>query len=171
MEQRADAMVLDHEAARIDGSVERLDETYAGKVVLVVNVASRCGFTRQYSGLQALFDEFADDGLVVLGFPSNEFGRQEPGSDKEIAEFCRANFGVTFPMFSKVSVKGDEAHPLFADLGGQPEPIGGEPRWNFTKFLVDHEGRVIRRFEPSDEPSGEAMRSAITDAIAAVDAG
>lgn len=159
-------IVLDHKATMSDGTEVQLDEAYQGKVVLVVNTASRCGFTRQYDGLQALYESHKDDGLVILAFPCNDFGGQEPGAIGDIVEFCRANYGVTFPVFDKVQVLGDEAHPLFLDLRGQPEPIGGEPRWNFTKFLINREGRVSARFEPGDEPDGDKMREAVGRALA-----
>ena len=165
MTMAADPHVLDHEATRIDGTTEDLAETYAGRVVLIVNVASRCGYTKQYAGLQALHAEYADKGLSVLGFPCNDFGAQEPGSEAEIMEFCRGSFDVEFPMFSKVRVVGEQAHPLYLDLREQPEPIGGEPRWNFTKFLLNRSGEVIARFEPSDDPNGPKVRSAIEQAL------
>jgi glutathione peroxidase len=162
-----DALVLDHEAERIDGTVESLAEVYKGRVVLIVNVASRCGYTPQYEDLEALYREHAEQGLVVLGFPCNDFGAQEPGSNDEVHEFCTSTFDVTFPMFAKVAVLGDEAHPLYMDLRQQPAPIGGEPKWNFTKFLVGRDGRVLRRFEPKDTPMGETIRAAVAEALAA----
>jgi len=148
--------VLGYTVRRIDG--EDVDLTrYEGKVVLIVNVASRCGLTRQYEALQALYEERKDDGLVILGFPANDFMGQEPGSNEEIAEFCRSNFGVTFPMFAKISVKGDERHPLYERLAEAPEPAGGEPTWNFTKYLVGRDGRAARRFDPRTRPDDEAL--------------
>ncbi|MEM1329612.1 MAG: glutathione peroxidase [Planctomycetota bacterium] len=158
------AYVLDHTARLIDGSDVELSE-YLGSAVLVVNVASRCGFTPQYEGLQELYASHKEDGLVVLGFPANDFGRQEPGTNSEIAQFCEARFGVEFPMFEKVSVKGDNAHPFYADLAGQPEPIGGAPRWNFTKFLIGRDGKVIARFEPNVSPSDEDFVARIEAAL------
>lgn len=140
----ADPFVLKHRARLIDGTEVDLSQ-YKGKVVMIVNVASKCGFTGQYEDLQKLYAANRDRGLVILGFPSNDFMGQEPGSNEEIAEFCRTNFGVEFPMFEKIHVKGDGAHPLYKQLAAQPEPIGGPPKWNFTKFLVDREGRVVFR--------------------------
>ena len=140
------ADVLSIKVKRIDGTEETLSK-YKGKVIVIVNVASKCGFTTQYEGLQALYAKHKDDGLVVLGFPANNFGNQEPGENKDIAAFCTGTYGVEFPMFEKVSVKGDDAHPLFRALSAQPEPVGGEPKWNFTKFLLDREGKVVARFD------------------------
>jgi len=130
---------------------------YRGKVVLIVNTASHCGLTPQYEGLQALYEEHKDDGLVILGFPANNFANQEPGDNEEIAAFCEQNYGVTFPMFSKISVKGEDQAPLYRQLTGMPEPIGGEVQWNFQKYLVDQEGRVVARFDPQVKPTDEAL--------------
>ena len=160
------AFVLDHQAERIDGETERLADAYHGDVVLIVNVASRCGYTRQYDGLQALYEKYEDRGLTVLGFPANNFGGQEPGTDEQILEFCTSRFDVSFPMFSKIDVLGDDRHPLYKDLAAQPEPIGGDPRWNFTKFLVGRDGRVRARFEPGDEPMGEKVTGKIERLLA-----
>jgi glutathione peroxidase len=133
---------------------ERSLSAYAGKVVLVVNTASRCGFTPQYAGLEELYTELKDDGFVVLGFPCNQFGSQEPGSEDEIGEFCQANYGVTFPMFAKVDVNGDDAHPLYEWLKHEKTGVlGGRIKWNFTKFLVGRDGRVIERYAPNCEPA------------------
>ena len=126
---------------------------FKGKVVLVVNTASECGFTPQLEGLETLNKKFKDDGLVILGFPCNQFGKQEPGDEKSIAEGCVVNYGVTFPMFSKVDVNGKEAHPLFkylkSELGGI---LGSKIKWNFTKFLIDRTGRPVERFAPITKP-------------------
>jgi len=142
----------DFKATSIDGSTVDLDD-YAGQVVLVVNTASQCGFTPQYAGLQMLHDSYADKGFAVLGFPCDQFGNQEPGDEAEIASFCERNFGVTFPLYAKVDVNGDEAHPLFAWLrkerGGL---LGGKIKWNFTKFLVGRDGQVVKRFSPTSAP-------------------
>jgi glutathione peroxidase len=162
----ADPAVLDHKAIRIDGSPEQLADVYEGKVVLIVNVASQCGYTRQYKGLEAMYAAHKDEGLVILGFPCNDFGGQEPGSEADVLEFCTSRFGVSFPMFSKVAVLGDDAHPLFLDLREQAEPIGGPIKWNFTKFLVGRDGQVIQRFEPSAEPDGPELTEAIKAALA-----
>lgn len=140
------AYVLDFTMPRIDGTKESL-ERYKGKVIVIVNVASKCGFTTQYEGLEKLYREYKDAGLVILGFPANNFGEQEPGSDDQIAEFCRERFDVTFPMFAKISVKGDDQHALYKRLSGQPEPVGGDPKWNFTKFIVDRQGKVVHRVD------------------------
>src|ERR1700676_5789714 len=128
--------------------------TFKGKVLLLVTVASQCGYTYQYEGLQALYMKYKDQGLVVAGFPANNFGAQEPGSNAEIGAFCKSKFGVTFPMFSKISVKGADKAPLYqflTDSKANPK-TGGEIQWNFTKFLVDPSGKVIQRFEPDVEP-------------------
>ncbi len=143
--------VLDYEMKTIDGKPVRLD-SYKGKVILMVNVASKCGLTPQYKGLEALYKKYKDDGLVIIGFPANNFGNQEPGSNEEIAEFCSLNYGVSFPMMSKISVKGKDVHPLYKQLAAQPEPVGGEPQWNFDKFLVDHKGEVVVRHGPRVTP-------------------
>lgn len=145
------AYVLDHRTKRIDGTAETLDK-YKGKVVLIVNVASKCGYTPQYEGLEKLYRDKKDAGLVVLGFPANNFRAQEPGTNREIAEFCSSRFGVTFPMFEKISVVGPDQDPLYRQLAAQPAPIGGDPKWNFTKFLVDRGGNVVARFEPGVKP-------------------
>ena len=136
------------EAETLDGRTVKLSD-FAGKVLLIVNTASACGLTPQYAGLQQLYDRFKDKGFEVLGFPCNQFAGQEPGSNEEIQQFCKLNYGVTFPMFAKVEVRGEGAHPLFKHLtGGDDEQIP----WNFTKFLVDREGRLVKRFEPRETP-------------------
>ena len=134
---------------------------FKGKVMLVVNVASQCGYTYQYEGLQALYMKYKDRGLVLTGFPANNFGGQEPGSDAEIGAFCKSKFGVTFPMFSKISVKGADKAPLYQFLTQK----GGEIQWNFTKFLVDGNGKVIARFESAVEPDSTEVISAIEAAL------
>ena len=139
-------------ARGIDGSDIDL-ATYSGEVVLVVNTASQCGFTPQYQGLQQLHDEYAEQGFAVLGFPCDQFGGQEPGEDAEIAGFCERNFGVTFPLFSKVEVNGDQAHPVFAWLRSQKGGLlGNKIKWNFTKFLVGRDGQVLARYAPTTKP-------------------
>jgi glutathione peroxidase len=126
---------------------------YAGDVVLVVNTASKCGFTPQYAGLEELYAAHKDDGFVVLGFPCNQFGGQEPGSEEEIGEFCQLNYGETFPMFEKVDVNGDDAHPLFTWLKKEKSGLlGGKIKWNFTKFLIGRDGQVIDRYAPTTKP-------------------
>ncbi len=140
---------------------------FKGKVVLVVNVASQCGYTPQYEGLQALYMKFKDRGFVIAGFPANNFGGQEPGTNEEIGAFCKSKYGVTFPMFSKISVKGAGQAPLYkylTDKAAHPK-TGGEIQWNFTKFLVDREGRVIQRFEPAVEPQSRELVSAVESTL------
>ncbi|WP_409422611.1 glutathione peroxidase [Pseudaeromonas sp. ZJS20] len=138
---------------------------YRGQVVLVVNTASRCGFTPQYAGLEQLYRQYADQGLVILGFPCNQFGQQEPGDATAIREQCLLNYGVSFPMFAKLAVKGPEAHPLFGWLTGRlPGWFGREIRWNFTKFLLDRQGRPLQRFAPFTPP--RKMEAAIVRALA-----
>jgi glutathione peroxidase len=145
--------LYDLEAQRIDGVATTLRD-HAGKVLLIVNVASKCGFTPQYSGLEALYRKYAERGLVILGFPCNQFGAQEPGAESEIATFCSANYGVSFPMFAKIEVNGQNAHPLYRLLKqGAPGLLGSEAiKWNFTKFLVDRGGKVVKRYAPTDTP-------------------
>jgi len=159
------AYVLGFTMNRIDGESQPLAE-YEGKVVLIVNTASLCGFTPQYEGLEALYEAKKDEGFVVLGFPANNFGSQEPGTNAEIQEFCSTKFSVTFPMFEKISVKGDDADALYVQLAELPEPLGGEPEWNFTKFLVDRTGRVVARFGPRTPPSDEALVAKIDELLA-----
>ena len=141
------AYMLDFKMKRIDGTEESL-EKYKGKVIVMVNVASKCGFTTQYEGLERLHRTYKDEGVVILGFPANNFGNQEPGTNEEIAAFCKDTYDVTFPMFAKISVKGDDQHPLYKRLAARPAPIGGDPKWNFTKFIVDQQGRVVARVDP-----------------------
>ena len=137
----------------IDGHDQSMAE-YRGRTLLIVNVASQCGYTPQYKGLEALYRKYRDRGFVVLGFPCNQFGNQEPGSDEEIRSFCSTTFGVSFPMFAKVEVNGDGAHPLFRRLTTEAKGFLGAPiRWNFTKFLVGPDGTVIRRFAPTTTPA------------------
>ncbi|MEM9800711.1 MAG: glutathione peroxidase [Planctomycetota bacterium] len=150
----------------IDGTDRSLGD-YSGKVTLVVNVASKCGLTPQYEGLQKLYDEYGDRGLVVLGFPCNQFKGQEPGTEDEIQTFCKANYGVTFPMFSKIDVNGPGRHPLYGWLTQQDtQPEGpGDVQWNFGKFLVGREGQVLARFEPPTDPGAPEIREAIEAAL------
>ncbi|MCZ7559998.1 MAG: glutathione peroxidase [Burkholderiaceae bacterium] len=146
--------VHDFSADTIEGRARRLSQ-YRGKVLLIVNTASQCGLTPQYAGLEELYREYHGRGLEILGFPCNQFGAQEPGSEGEIAEFCETHYGVSFPMFAKVEVNGDAAHPLFKWLRKQaPGLLGSEAiKWNFTKFLVDREGHVVERFAPTTAPA------------------
>ena len=146
--------VWGYEAQGIDGQRVKLSQ-HKGKVLLIVNTASQCGFTPQFDGLEALWQAYKDQGLVVLGFPSNEFGGQDPGSNDEIASFCRMNFGVSFPMMAKVEVNGAQAHPLYHWLTREAPGLLGSTgiKWNFTKFLVGRDGRTIKRYAPQDEPA------------------
>ena len=140
---------------------------YRGKVVLVVNVASRCGFTPQYEGLQKVYAKYKDRGFVILGFPANNFMSQEPGTDEEIKTFCSTKYNVTFPIFSKISVKGDDIHPLYKFLTSKetnPE-FGGDIKWNFSKFLLDKNGKIVARFEPRVTPESDPMIQAIEKAL------
>ncbi|MBX3358754.1 MAG: glutathione peroxidase [Phycisphaeraceae bacterium] len=165
--------VLGYTMKRLDGTPQDLAE-YKGKVVLIVNVASKCGLTPQYKDLQALYEAKKEKGLVVLGFPANNFMEQEPGTDAEIAAFCEAEYSVTFPMFSKISVKGDDQHELYRHLSGQAPPIGGDPEWNFTKFLVDRNGNVVARIAAKTRVnSPEVMKriDELLEAAAAAPAG
>ena len=145
--------VYDFKAAGIDGKQVDL-KTFKGKVLLIVNTASQCGFTPQYKGLEAVYQQFKDKGVEVLGFPCNQFGAQEPGTAEEIGAFCERNFGVTFPLFDKVDVNGSNAHPLFQHLKSEaPGLMGTEAiKWNFTKFLVRKDGTVFKRYAPQTEP-------------------
>ena len=156
--------MLDYTMKRLGGEEQPLTD-YRGKVLLLVNVASRCGYTPQYAGLQALYTRYQPKGFEILGFPANNFGAQEPGTDEQIAQFCDLNYGVTFPMFSKISVKGADIHPLYAELTALPQPIGGEVSWNFQKYLVDREGRVVAKFAPDTEPDDPRLTGKIDELI------
>ena len=156
----------DFDATDIQGRSVRLAD-HAGKVLLIVNTASRCGFTPQFSGLEALWSDYRAQGLVVLGFPCNQFGHQDPGSDGEIESFCQLNYGVSFPMMAKVDVNGSDAHPLYQWLCSEAPGLLGTKaiKWNFTKFLVGRDGQVIRRYAPQDTP--EKLAADIEAALAA----
>jgi len=158
--------VLDFTMKSIDGNDVPLS-SYKGKVLLIVNVASRCGNTKQYHGLQKLYETYRDKGLVVLGFPANNFMGQEPGTNAEIKEFCSTKFGVTFPMFSKISVKGDDQHPLYRFLTSEATnpKFSGSVKWNFQKYLVGRNGEVIAKFSPGDEPMSGQIVEAIEAAL------
>lgn len=153
--------VIDHTVETLEG--ESLDlGSYRGRPMLIVNTASECGYTPQYASLQKLHETYGERGLVVLGFPSNDFGNQEPGTAEEIGAFCRLNYGVSFPMMAKVHTKGPEQAPLYRTLTAETgEGLSGEVRWNFTKFLVDSEGRVVARFEPAVDPMDPQLISAV----------
>ena len=147
--------VLSYTMKTIDDKDQPLS-AYQGKVILIINTASRCGFTSQYAGLEAMYQKYKDQGFEILAFPANNFGGQEPGTNTEIKEFCTgttSTYKVTFPLFAKVSVVGADQHPLFKTLASQPAPVGGDPKWNFTKFLVDHTGKVVGRFESRIRPN------------------
>ncbi len=157
--------LTDFNARSIDGQDVEL-ASFGGEVVLVVNTASQCGFTPQYEGLQQLHDEFKEKGFTVLGFPCDQFGGQEPGDDTEIASFCKKNFGVDFPLFSKIEVNGDGAHPLYQWLRSQKGGLlGSKVKWNFTKFLVGKDGQVIARYSPTTKP--EKITDDISKALTA----
>ena len=158
------ASIYDFEALSITGKPAHLS-TQRGKVLLIVNTASACGFTPQFKGLEQLWEDYASQGLVVVGFPSNEFGGQDPGANEEIASFCEINYGVSFPMMGKVQVNGAQAHPLWQYLKAQaPGLLGSEGiKWNFTKFLVGRDGTVLKRYAPNDTPEG--MRKDIEKAL------
>ena len=153
--------IYDHTLNRLDGTPLDLHD-YEDKALLIVNVASKCGLTPQYAGLQALYEEYAERGLTVLGFPCNQFGAQEPGSADEIGEFCATNYGVTFPMFEKLSVNGPERHPLYMELTKVADGAGkaGDVEWNFEKFLVAPDG-AVQRFRPKTKPDDPALVGAI----------
>ncbi|MBU5467548.1 glutathione peroxidase [Virgibacillus sp. MSJ-26] len=145
--------VYDYSAETISGGDKSLSD-FKRKVLLIVNTASECGFTPQYKGLQHLYEKYHDQGFEILGFPCNQFGKQEPGSEQDIETFCQKNYGVTFPMFAKVDVKGNDAHPLFKYLTEEASGmLNDQIKWNFTKFLVDREGHVIDRFAPQTKPN------------------
>jgi len=149
------ASIYDFSAKTIDGTEQKLGE-YRGKTMLIVNVASKCGFTPQYEGLEALYRKFKPKGLVVLGFPCDQFGHQEPGNEAEIKNFCSLNYDVSFPMFAKIDVNGSNTHPLYKYLKHEAKGLLGSEaiKWNFTKFLVDKEGHVVKRYAPADTPQG-----------------
>ncbi len=156
--------VYHYEAETVTGITNKLED-YQGKVLLIVNTASHCGFTPQFEGLETLYNKYKDQGLVILGFPCNQFGQQEPGSNNEIQEFCQLNYGVSFPVLAKIDVNGNHAHPLYQHLKSKAPGLFGSQRikWNFTKFLVDQEGQVLKRFAPTTKP--EKLEKAIKAAL------
>jgi len=162
----AESNLLEIPLQDIDGKSTSL-KAYSGKVMLIVNVASKCGFTPQYKGLEALQRKYRDRGFTVLGFPCNDFGAQEPGSNAQIKEFCSSTYDVTFPMFNKLHVKGPEQHPLYAALTGKDSPFPGDVGWNFGKFLVGPDGKIIARFDSKVAPESGDLVSAIEKALAA----
>ena len=161
--------VLDVTINRITGESVVLKDAYKGKVVLLVNVASKCGLTKQYKALQSLYDTYQGDGFEIIGFPCNDFLQQEPGPAKEIITFCQKNYGVTFDLMEKIKVKGDSAHPLYKYLTdkNQNAPFGGQIKWNFEKFLIDHHGKVIQRFSPTTKPQNKKVVAQIEAALVA----
>ena len=158
-----EADLLDQDFRRLASTEEiNLCEAYAGKVLLVVNTASKCGNTPQYDGLEVLYEQYGDEGLVVLGFPSNDFMGQEPGTEEQIEEFCRLTYGVKFPMFEKTAVKGSDAHPFFVALA---DASGTFPKWNFHKFLIGRDGALIDTYSPRTQPDDAALVAALEQAL------
>lgn len=158
--------IYDFSAEKLEGGQQQLED-FRGQVLLIVNTASKCGFTPQFEGLEKMFEEYRSQGLMVIGFPCNQFGRQDPGSNDEIGEFCQRNYGVSFPMMAKIDVNGSEAHPLYRYLTKEAKGILGTSaiKWNFTKFLIGRDGQVIGRYAPTVKP--EEMRADIQKALAA----
>jgi len=150
----------------IDGKDTSL-EAYKGKVLLIVNVASKCGLTPQYKALEASYQKYKDKGFAVLGFPCNQFASQEPGTNEEIKQFCSSNYHVTFPLFDKIDVNGPKRHPLYVALAGKDSPFPGDIKWNFGKFLIGRDGKIIKRFEPRTTPDAPEVAEAIETALAA----
>lgn len=149
----------------IDGKDTTLAD-YKGKVLLIVNVASKCGYTKQYAGLEALHQKYKDKGFAVLGFPCNQFGGQEPGTNEEIKQFCSSKFNVTFPLFDKIEVNGATRHPLYVALAGSDSPFPGDIKWNFNKFLIGKDGKILKRYDSKVTPESEELTKAIEDALA-----
>lgn len=150
----------------IDGKDTTL-AAYKGKAVLIVNVASKCGYTKQYSGLEATYQKYKDQGFVVLGFPCNQFGGQEPGTNEDIKQFCASKYSVTFPLFDKIEVNGANRHPLYVALAGKDSPFPGDIKWNFNKFLVGKDGKIVQRFDSKVAPESEELTKAVEAALAA----
>jgi glutathione peroxidase len=163
--QAADS-IYDISLKDIDGKPTSL-KAYKGKVLLIVNVASRCGYTPQYAGLESLFEKYKDKGLLVLGFPCNQFGGQEPGTNEEIKQFCSSKYQVTFPLFDKIEVNGPNRHPLYLALAGKDAAFPGDIKWNFNKFLIGRDGKVLKRFDSGTKPEAKALTEAIEAALAA----
>ncbi len=150
----------------IDGKDTTL-AAYKGKAVLIVNVASKCGYTKQYAGLEATYLKYKDKGFVVLGFPCNQFGGQEPGTNEEIKQFCSSKFNVTFPLFDKLEVNGEKRHPLYVALAGKDSPFPGDIKWNFNKFLIGKDGKILNRYDSKVTPESEELTKAVEGALAA----
>jgi glutathione peroxidase len=159
-------MLYDIPLKDIDGKSTSL-KAYQGKVLVVVNVASKCGYTPQYSGLEALYRKYKDKGLVLLGFPCNDFGSQEPGTNEQIKEFCKTTYDVSFPMFDKLHVKGPEQHPLYAALTGKDAPFPGDVKWNFGKFVIGRDGRILARYDSGVKPDAEDLVKTVETALGA----
>ncbi len=149
----------------IDGKDTNLKQ-YQGKVILIVNVASKCGLTPQYKALEALYEKYKDKGFVIVGFPCNQFAGQEPGTSEEIKKFCTDKYNVTFPLYEKIEVNGANRHPLYVALAGTDSPFPGDIKWNFNKFLISRDGKIIQRFEPKTTPDSPEVTSAVEAAIA-----
>ena len=156
--------IYDIKLMTLDGKDTTLS-AYKGKVLLIVNVASKCGFTKQYTGLEAIYQKYKARGFVVLGFPCNQFGGQEPGSNEEIKQFCSSKFNVTFPLFNKMDVNGDKRHSLYDALTGKDSPFTGDIKWNFTKFLIAKDGKILKRYESATTPESPEVTEAIDAAI------
>ena len=150
----------------IDGKDTTL-AAYKGNAVLIVNVASKCGFTKQYTGLEATYQKYKAQGFAVLGFPCNQFGGQEPGTNEDIKQFCSSKYSVTFPLFDKIEVNGENRHPLYVTLAGKDSPFPGDIKWNFNKFLVGKDGKIVKRFDSKVAPESEELTKAIEAVIAA----
>jgi len=158
--------IYDIKLKDIDGKDTTL-AAYKGKVVFIVNVASQCGLTPQYNALEATYEKYKDKGFVVLGFPCNQFGGQEPGTNEEIKQFCSSKYNVTFPMYDKIDVNGANRHPLYVTLAGKDSPYPGDIKWNFNKFLIGKDGKILKRFEPKTTPDSADVTQAIEAALAA----
>jgi glutathione peroxidase len=157
--------IYDIKLKDIDGKETTLG-AYKGKVLLIVNVASKCGYTKQYAGLEALYEKYRNQGFVVLGFPCNQFGGQEPGTNEQIKEFCSSKFNVTFPLFDKIEVNGSGRHPLYVQLAGPGSPFPGDITWNFNKFLIGRDGTILKRFDSRVTPESKEMIQAVESALA-----
>ncbi len=158
--------IYDIKLKDIDGKDTTL-AAYKGKTVLIVNVASKCGYTKQYTGLEATYQKYKDKGFVILGFPCNQFGGQEPGTNEEIKQFCSSKYSVTFPLFDKIEVNGANRHPLYVQLAGKDSPFPGDIKWNFNKFLVGKDGKIIKRYDSKIAPESEELTKDIEAALAA----
>jgi glutathione peroxidase len=157
--------IYDLKLKDIDGKDTSL-AAYKGKVILIVNVASKCGFTPQYKGLEATYEKYKDKGFVILGFPCNQFGSQEPGTNEEIKQFCSSKYSVTFPLFDKIEVNGANRHPLYVALAGEKSPFPGNIKWNFNKFLIGKDGKILQRFDSKVTPESEELTKAVEAALA-----